>query len=89
MEYKEVAIEDLQIALGQFFRETRENLGMTQRQAAKHCNMTQARISDIELGKVDMHLSILQRLAYAYGFELEIGLAPLEEESSDDAEVPA
>lgn len=66
--------------VGELFRELREESGLTQREAARAIESTQARISDIENGKSDILVGTLSRWASAYGYRLDIGLVPMEDE---------
>lgn len=68
--------------VGSALVQLREASGLTQRQAAKLADSTQARISDLENGKADMFISTLQRWAKVYGYSVEIHLVPIEEEQS-------
>ena len=58
----------------------REQAGLTQRQAAKKADSTQARISDLENGKAPMLVTTLQHWAKIYGYEMELHFVPIEEE---------
>lgn len=67
-------------SVGELFRDLREEFGLTQREAARAIESTQARISDIENGKSDILVGTLNRWASAYGYRIEIGLVPMEDE---------
>lgn len=67
--------------VGEMYRNTREEVGLTQRQAAAKAGSTQAQISYLEGGKMDVRVSTLQRWAFVYGYEVAISLVPIEEET--------
>lgn len=54
------------------FRDIRKELGMSQREAAKHLGITQARVSAIERAQVDIKISTLVHLAHAYNQNIKI-----------------
>lgn len=64
--------------IGEIFRGIREEQGLTQRQAACLAGSTQARISDIELGKADILLTTLEKWARVYGYEVNLEIQPIE-----------
>lgn len=66
--------------VGSALRTVREQEGLTQRQAAKLAESTQARISDVENGKADLFVSTIQKWARVYGYSIEIHLVPMDDE---------
>lgn len=62
--------------IGALYREMRAEKGLTQRQAAKLAKSTQARISDIELGRADVQILTLQKWAMVYGWQVEFNVVP-------------
>lgn len=66
----------------------RINSGLTQREAAKKAESTQARLSDLENGKAGVQVATLQRWADIYGYELEILFVPSEEETDETTALP-
>lgn len=73
---------NLLAGVGTMFRDTRQEAGLTQRQAAKIAGSTQAQISYLESGKMDVRVSTLQRWALVYGYEIGISLVSIEEGES-------
>lgn len=67
-------------SVGEALITLRQEAGLTQRQAAKNANSTQARISDLENGKADVQILTLQRWAKVYGYDLELSFIPIEED---------
>jgi transcriptional regulator with XRE-family HTH domain len=66
--------------IGEGLRMMRHINDLTQRQAAKLLDSTQARISDYELGKSNIQLNTLIGLAELYGYDVEVSFVPIEEE---------
>lgn len=71
--------EDLRNEIASLFREFRFERGWTQREAASHLRISQQNIPRLEKGMQDMKLSTLQRLAYGYGYKVEVSFVPIEE----------
>lgn len=74
----------LLLSIGEALIMLRQGSGLTQRQAAKLANSTQARISDLENGKADVQILTLQRWAKTYGYEVELSFVPIEESEEDE-----
>jgi len=72
--------KDLWVNIGLALQELRAQEGLTQRQAAALASSTQARISDLELGRADMFVSTLEQWARVYGYHVEVHFVPIEED---------
>lgn len=62
----------LLVNIGDVLTALRQGAGLSQREAADKAESTQACVSYMEAGKKDFKLSTLQKMAAAYGLELEI-----------------
>lgn len=61
----------------ELLRKAREQAGITQRQLAVRCGMTQAAISRLERGDRSLTIEGLERLLLVMGMQLEVRTAPL------------
>jgi transcriptional regulator with XRE-family HTH domain len=75
-------LDNILQGLGEVLQHLRVESNLTQRQAAKLADTTQARISDLENAKADVFVSTLVRMAKAYRYELEINFVPVEDEEA-------
>lgn len=57
-------------AVGQKLHEARKAVGLTQEQVAKVLNINQVQLSYFETGKREISLSLLEKLANLYGYDL-------------------
>jgi transcriptional regulator with XRE-family HTH domain len=78
------ADQNLLNSLGQIFLDIRHEKGLSQREAAKLANSTQARLSDIENAKADMKLLNIQRWANIYGYDVQLAFTPISERENID-----
>lgn len=62
--------------LGEMLQQLRAIEGLTQREAAKLADSTQARLCDLELGKGDPAITTIQKWARAYGYDLTLSFVP-------------
>jgi transcriptional regulator with XRE-family HTH domain len=58
------------LALGQALRDCRDRKRLTQKELAEQCGLTQTTVSEIENGKANPTLDVLQRLAESLGVPL-------------------
>lgn len=72
-------------SVGGALLELRKRAGLSQREAAKLADSTQARLSDLEAGKAPFLITTLQHWGYVYGYEVEISFVPIEEEEDENA----
>jgi len=66
---------------GQFVREARTRAGVTQRLLAGRAGVSQSLVARIEAGSVDPPFARLLQLVRACGFDLDIHVVPLDEDS--------
>ncbi|MFL5767617.1 MAG: helix-turn-helix transcriptional regulator [Actinomycetota bacterium] len=66
---------------GQFVREARRRAGFTQAQLAARSDVSQATIARIENGAVSPSLERIHSLVRAAGFDLEIHVVPVDDDS--------
>ncbi len=57
----------------------RKSAGLSQREVAKRCGMSQSQLSVIEKGGYELKISTLRRIAWALGWDLRLVATRLEE----------
>jgi len=67
------------VYLGQFVREARRRAGFSQRELARRGGVSQPHIARIERGAVDVSFELVRRLVRECGFDLSVGLFPLDD----------
>ena len=72
------------LELGELFKMFRVSAGLTHKQAANFVPMSTGKISNLENGKTDVGVLSLQKWAAAYGYHVEIGFIPFEEDSDGE-----
>lgn len=58
--------------LGDLLRKRRKELGITQKELAKYCNLSHTGIGRVELGQNDVKFETLLKLSTFLGFEFSI-----------------
>ena len=80
----ELAALELRRAIANALKQMRAAAELTQRQAAELVGTTQQNLCLLENAKVDARFSTIQRLAYGYGYNLELVFEPFEEEEVEE-----
>ena len=60
-------------------REARRRAGFSQRELARRGSVSQPHVARIERGTVDVSFELVRRLVRACGFDLSVGLIPLDD----------
>lgn len=82
----EERIQKLRDDVANMFVDMRLDEGWTIKEAAQQLGVHFSNLNRVESGGTDLRLSTLQKYAHAYGFQVEIALVPIEEESDGEAE---
>lgn len=65
--------------LGQFVREARRRAGFSQRELSRRGGVSQPHVARIERGTVDVSFELVRRLVRECGFDLSVGLIPIDD----------
>lgn len=83
----EAEILDLRKEIAATFTELRMENGWNKRTASFEVGIPVTTLGRIEHGSQDVYLSTLQKMAYAYGYGVEIGFVPLDEPDISEGDV--